>query len=202
MAHRLNLARRPFVDTRPANLTAAFVLVLATVLTVVSVRTVVRYLDSSRRTREAISGLRSEIDQLEADRKTAEARLARFDVDALAGSTEDANQIALRRAFSWTRFLSRLETALPPDVRLTTVRLAPLSAGTARARAVRNVFGVDLVLISRDPEGLAKTVRAFYASPWFDHPSPKNEEIGERRPAEGRRLQLSVVYRDVEEAAP
>jgi hypothetical protein len=34
---------------------------------------------------------------------------------------EDANRIARRRAFSWTRFLDRLEKTLPADTRLAAI---------------------------------------------------------------------------------
>jgi Tfp pilus assembly protein PilN len=199
MAHRLNLARRPFVDTRPANLTASVLLLAAVVLSVISMRTVVRYLDDSKRTREAIASLRTEIDALEEKRRSAEGRLARYDVEGLSVSAEDANQVALRRSFSWTRFLSRLEQTLPADVRVTTVRLAPLPRAKADAPRSGPAFGVELGLITRDPLGLPKTVRAFYQSKWFDRPSPRSEEIGDRRPADGRRLQIGVIYQDVPE---
>ena len=202
MAHSLNLARRPFIDTRPPNLAAGVLLVAAVILTVVSVQTVVRYLDSSRRTRESIAALRTEIERLEGDRLAAQARLSHYDVDALAAGAEDANEIAIRRSFSWTRFLSRLEKTLPADIRVVVDRLAPLTGGPQGAKPEKRLFGVDLTLISRDPNGLAKTITAFYASPWFDRPSPHNEEIGDRRPAEGRRLQLGVLYRDIEEGLP
>ena len=65
MAGRFNLARRPFVDTRPANLTAGILAVLVLGVSFVAVRTVFRYLDDSRRTREAITQLKAEIARLE-----------------------------------------------------------------------------------------------------------------------------------------
>ena len=57
---------------------------------------------------------------------------------------------------------------------------------------------VSLVLISRDPNGLPKTIRAFDASPWFEAPMPASEDRGEKGLPEGRRLVLAVSYRDVE----
>lgn len=202
MPGRFNLARRPFVDTRPANLTATFLAVLVAALSFVAARTVIRYFADSSRTRASISNLRAEIGSLEDARRRAEASLARIDVGALAGDVEDANEIALRRAFSWTRFLSRLEKTLPPDIRVASISLQKVAAPTGAPAVARRGPGetllVSLVLISRDPNGLPKTIRAFDASPWFEVPTPASEDRGEKGLPEGRRLALSVAYRDVE----
>jgi Tfp pilus assembly protein PilN len=202
MPGRFNLARRPFVDTRPANLTAGFLVVLAAALSFVAARTVIRYFADSSRTRASIASLRAEISSLEEARQKADASLARVDVASLAADVEDANEIALRRAFSWTRFLSRLEKTLPPDLRIASIALqkrpeASGSRAAGRPGPAETVL-VNLTLISRDPNGLPKTIRAFDASPWFETPSPASEDRGEKGLPEGRRLVLSVVYHDVE----
>ena len=202
MAGRFNLARRPFVDTRPANLTATFLAVLVAALSFVAGRTVIRYFADSSRTRASISSLRTEIASLEDARRRAEASLARIDVAALTDDVEDANEIALRRAFSWTRFLSRLEKTLPPDIRVASIGLQKMTAASGipaiARRGSRETVIVSLVLVSRDPNGLPRTIRAFDASPWFDGPTPASEDRGEKGLPEGRRLTLSVVYHDVE----
>ncbi|MBK9963513.1 MAG: hypothetical protein IPP07_00870 [Holophagales bacterium] len=58
-AIRPNLARRPFVDSRPANVAAVLLLLVVLVLTLVSVRTVHAYLEGSRQSRAGIASLRS-----------------------------------------------------------------------------------------------------------------------------------------------
>lgn len=202
MPGRFNLARRPFVDTRPANLTAMFLAVLVAALSFVAARTVTRYFADSSRTRASIASLRAEISSLEEARRQAEASLARIDVGALASEVADANEIALRRAFSWTRFLSRLEKTLPPDIRIASIGLQKLTAARGAIAIARRGSGesvlVSLVLVSRDPNGLPKTIRAFDASPWFEGPAPASEDRGEKGLPEGRRLALSVTYHDVE----
>jgi Tfp pilus assembly protein PilN len=202
MARRFNLSRRPFVDTRPPNLTAGILAVLVLGVSFVAARTAFRYYDDSRRTREAIAGLRTEIARLEGQRERAEASLARVDVGALTADVEDANAIALRRAFSWTRFLTRLEKTLPAGVRIASISLQKTAGASGAGSSLRNASGetvnVGLTLISREPNGLPDTIRAFYASPWFERPSPASEDRGEKSVPEGRRLALNVRYRDVE----
>ena len=204
MPGRFNLARRPFVDTRPANLTAIFLAVLVAGLSFVAARTVTRYFADSSRTRATISSLRTAIAGLEEDRRRAEASLARIDVSALAAEVEDANEIALRRAFSWTRFLTRLEKTLPADIRIAAIGLQKMTAASgapvpalARPGSGETVL-VSLTLVSRDPNGLPKAIRAFDASPFFESPTPASEDRGEKGLPEGLRLTLSVTYHDVE----
>jgi hypothetical protein len=207
MASRFNLARRPFVDSRPANLTAGFLAVVVVALSFVAARTVARYFTDSSRTRASIASLKVEIANLEAERQKADASLQRIDVGSLSTDVEDANEIALRRAFSWTRFLSRLETTLPADLRVGAIGLQKLqtkaSAPGARPAPTETVL-VQLTLITRDPDGLPKTIRAFDASEWFDKPTPMSEDRGEKGLPEGRRLVLSVAYHDAgkKEARP
>lgn len=201
-AQRPNLARRPFVDSRPANLTAVFLLLAATVLTVVSLRTVFAYREGSRKSREGIAALKAEIQKLDASRRDAETKLARFDLAGMKAGAEEANALARRRTFSWTRFLTRLEKALPNDVRVVTVGLAreeKPASGRTQPPGSADAYRVSLALVSRDPDGLPKLIRAFYASPWFDAPTPLSEAGGERGSTEGRNLSIDVVYLDREE---
>jgi hypothetical protein len=202
MPGRFNLARRPFVDTRPANLTAGFLAVLVAALSLVAARTVIRYFADSSRTRASIASLRAEISSLEEARQKAAASLAQVDVASLAADVEDANEIALRRAFSWTRFLTRLERTLPSDLRIASIGLQKMTGSSgspaSARRAPSETLLVTLTLISRDPNGMPKTIRAFDASPWFDKPTPASEDRGEKGLPEGRRLILTVAYHDVE----
>ncbi len=201
-APRPNLARRPFVDTRPANLVAVLLLAAAIGLTFVSVRTVRAYVEGSRTSREAIAGLRSEITRHEEARRSAETKLARFDLAGMKAGSEEANALARLRTFSWTRFLTRLEKTLPNDVRVVSMGLsreaAKKDSGEARAEAESGSFSLSLRLVSRDPDGMPKLIRTFYASPWFDAPTPVSEAGGEQGSVEGRTLAINVFYRDRE----
>lgn len=202
MPGRFNLAHRPFVDTRPANLAAGFLAVVVAALSFVAARTVTRYFADSSRTRASIASLRAEISSLEEARQKAVTSLGEIDAASLASDVDDANEIALRRAFSWTRFLSRLEKTLPSDLRIASIGLhkmtGPSGSPSSERRAPSEAVLVTLSLISRDPNGLPKTIRAFDASPWFEKPTPASEDRGEKGLPEGRRLVLTVRYRDVE----
>ena len=196
---RPNLARRPFVDSRPANLAAALLLAVVAVLTVVSVRTVRDYLVGSRASRDAVVSLRAEIGRLEASRREADAKLARFDLAGLRAGAEEANELARLRSFSWSRFLTRLERTLPNDVRVVSISLTK-KEGRAEAGAAASpreeAFREGLALVARDRDALPALLRAFYASPWFDAPVPLSEAGGDQGAFDGRSLTLEVLYRD------
>ena len=199
-ALRPNLAHRPFVDSRPANVAAALLLLAAIVLTVVSVRTVHAYLEDSRQSRADIASLRAEIGRFEASGREAQGKLARFDLAGMQAGAAEANELARLRAFSWSRFLTRLEKTLPNDVRVVSVSLSKEDAAKAGTQETTpgDAFQVSLALVSRDPDGLPKLIRTFYASPWFDAPTPASETGGEQGSVEGRTFVLGVVYLDRE----
>ena len=199
---RLNLAKRPFVDTRSANLAVALLLLTAVGLSIVSARTVYRYFDGSKKTREAITQLRGEIARTEALRQQKEATLARVDIGELSQDAADAEQLARRRKFSWTRFLSRLEVTLPENVRVVSIGLHKGDVGKSAKTGVDPTAWVDLVLVSKDLDGLPKVIRAFYGSPWFDRPAPRSEEGLERGFADGARFLLGVQYLDAGKRRP
>lgn len=198
MPRGLNLASRPFVNTRPANLAVALLAVLVIVLTAISLTTVREYLEGSRRTRAANAALVDETAELTRARAEAEAAVARLDLASLSQSASDASWIARRRAFSWTRFLSRLERTLPYEVRVAGIKLQrpDSDADARRPVGVEPAIPLDLELVSRDPDGFPKLIRALYASEWFDNPEPKSEEGPELGTPEGTRLTLAVEYLD------
>ncbi len=199
-AIRPNLARRPFVDSRPANVAAAILLLAAIVLSIVSVRTVYSYLEDSRQSRAEIASLKAEIGRFEASERHAREKLARFDLAGLQAGAEEANQLARLRVFSWSRFLTRLEKTLPNDVRVVSVTLSKPDGASSDGKKARaeDSYQVVLSLVSQDPDGLPKLIRAFYASPWFDAPTPASETGSEAGSVEGRTFVLDVVYLDRE----
>jgi Tfp pilus assembly protein PilN len=199
---RPNLARRPFVDSRPANAASVLLVVLVIVLTAISVRTVHAYIEGSESSRQAIASLRAEIERLEAGQRDAQQKLARFDLEGMQAGAEEANALARLRAFSWSRFLTRLEKTLPNDVRIASIGLARNgrtgSDASSDAPSDADAFRVTLSLVSRDPDALPRLLRIFYASPWFETPTPVSETGGERGSVDGRSLSLVVRYHDRE----
>jgi hypothetical protein len=115
----LNLARRPFRNERLPALLFGVACVLLVALTVDHVFVAVRLLPGRT------SALSHEVDQLEADlarlRSEAQAQRRPKPDKATIARWMLVKELVDRRAFSWTTLLSRLESVLPPDVRLESI---------------------------------------------------------------------------------
>ena len=55
----------------------------------------------------------------------------------MQAGAEEANELARLRAFSWSRFLTRLEKTLPNDVRVVSVSLTKADAKKSAAKEAR-----------------------------------------------------------------
>lgn len=198
MPRGLNLASRPFVNTRPATAAAVTLGLVVLGLTLVSAGTVRGYLEGSQKTRAAVRALSEEAAALDARSEATEAEVARLDLATLAQSADDASWIARRRAFSWTRFLTRLERTLPRDVRVAAISLQrPGSEADAKkALDAAAEIPLELTLVARDPDALPNVIQAFYESEWFDLPRPRSELGPEVGTPEGTELSLAVAYLD------
>jgi hypothetical protein len=119
---RTNLATRPFYNERAAHVAIGLAAFIVFLITALNVGQVVRL---SKHNTELSS--RTGAESAEAERLTAEAARIRGTInkDELAlivGAAREANSLIDQRTFSWTAFFNRIETTLPPDVMLTSVR--------------------------------------------------------------------------------
>ena len=121
MMLRGNLATRPFYNERIVMLLLALVAAVVLALTVTNVTRLVQL--SSRR-----SALRTQIaaDEAAAARIRQTASSVQKGVDRtalaeLAGSAREANALIDQRTFSWTTFLTLVESAIPMGVHLTSI---------------------------------------------------------------------------------
>lgn len=124
MSLDLNLASRPFRNRRLPRFAAAALALAALLLTALHGLMLSRLHAAPARQRQAeVAALEAELRELRA----AQSRLALPEVSrATAARWEAVREVVDRRAFSWTLLLSRLEAALPRDVRL--VSVAPSAA--------------------------------------------------------------------------
>jgi Tfp pilus assembly protein PilN len=119
---RTNLATRPFYNERAVH---AVIGAAAAIVLAITVFNIVRIVTLSRHNTELSS--RVDAQRAEADRLTAEAARIRRTInqDELAlvvNAAEEANALIDQRTFSWTEFFNRIESTLPPDVMLSSVR--------------------------------------------------------------------------------
>jgi hypothetical protein len=119
---RTNLATRPFYNERAAHVVIAFA---AAIMLAITVLNVIQIVSLSRRNTELSA--RTGADDAEAERLTAEAAKIRRSInkdelDLVVGAAQEANALIDERTFSWTQFFNEIESTLPPDVMLSSVR--------------------------------------------------------------------------------
>lgn len=106
----------------------------------------------------------------------ADADIARHDLPLLRTQTAKANDVIERKAFSWTRLFQRLESVLPNDVRMESIRpLFRVGGRRSRGRDVDETGGIPVLV-----EGSSKGVEPFFAfetalldHPYFDRVEPQ-----------------------------
>ena len=121
---RMNLATRPFYNERLVHLVlATLALVALAVLMAGGLR--VRGLVGEQASLIAIAD-RDELQAREVTNDTIQLRRNATDeqLEELAEVAAEANRLIDQRIFSWTEFLNHVESTLPPDVMLTSLRPA------------------------------------------------------------------------------
>ena len=119
---RTNLSTRPFYNEGVVRTWLAILALVAVAATIFNVSRVLQYSRSD--TELATQASRDEARAAEV-RATAGKLRASVDtkqVDAASVEARQANDLIDRRTFSWTELFNRLETTLPPEVRITSVR--------------------------------------------------------------------------------
>jgi Tfp pilus assembly protein PilN len=127
-AGSLNLARRPFINTRPVTRVSILLWILGLLLLLGNVSLFWSYLSGSAEKRDDLDRLQQDVQRQQQTVTQLEQRLASLDLEQQNRQVRYLNRKIAERTFSWSLLFDRLAEVLPDDVRLT--RLAP----AARAR--------------------------------------------------------------------
>ncbi|HEY7213564.1 MAG TPA: hypothetical protein VIC28_02990 [Thermoanaerobaculia bacterium] len=200
----LNLARRPFLNSRPVVRMALLLWVLGFLLLLGNVFLFWGYLSSSADKRQQIARGEQEVARQQRTAAQLQSRLDHIDLVRQNEQVDFLNQKIEERTFSWSLLLDRLAEVLPNDVRL--IRLTPEtearpagagSAATGRARTARGrprregQIPLSITGETRNDEALTRFVDNLFAHPAFVDPNPTREERLENGLL---RFELSVQY--------
>ena len=152
---RTNLSTRPFYNERGVYAALGVVGAIVLALTIFNLTQIVllsrKQSDLSRRAAAAESRARD----LLAHAVSVRRGLNPKELDAIASAAVEANTLIGQRLFSWTELLNRLETTLPDDVRITTMR--PQIAKDDAVKVFMTVVGRRVEDIDRFMENLEAT---------------------------------------------
>jgi len=197
----LNLAGRPFLNSRPVVRVSLLLWALGLLLLLANVSLFWSYRERSADKREQIARGEAEIQRQQALATDLQRRLDNFELAAQNRKIEFLNKQIQERTFSWSQLLDRIAERLPNDVRLN--RLTPLTGKKAEQqfqrlsgsrRAARGSDRVTLSITgeSRNDEALSSFVRRLFQPPFADP-----NLIHEEREEDGKTLkfELTVQYR-------
>lgn len=197
----LNLAGRPFLNSRPVVRVSLLLWVLGLLLLLANVSLFWSYRERSADKRGQIAKGEAEIQRQQAVATQLQRQLDSINLGAQNQRVEFLNKQIQERTFSWSQLLDRIAERLPNDVRLN--RLTPLTGqkaerefqrSSASRRAARGSDRVTLSITgeSRNDEALSSFVERLFQPPFADP-----NLIHEEREEDGKTLkfEISVQYR-------
>jgi hypothetical protein len=167
---RTNLATRPFYNERLVHLVLALVAVLVLAWTAGNVTQIAAL--SRRNTEESRAAQRDEARVRDLERQTVATRRGVSDAElrTLADAAREANAIIDQRMFSWTELFNRIETTLPPDVMITSVRPS----------IEKDVVSLSIVILGRRVEDIDTFMERLEGTGSFSGLLSRQEEVTDR----------------------
>jgi Tfp pilus assembly protein PilN len=162
---RTNLSTRPFYNERAVHVGLAIVGLIVFAVTALNLVELVRL---SRQNTVLAGRIRE--DRSAADELTKKARQTRQGINqeelkVVAAAAREANALIDGRTFSWTLLFNHLESTLPPDVMLTSVRPTITDAGTR----------LTLTVLARRTADIQEFIEKLEATGAFENVLPKAE---------------------------
>jgi hypothetical protein len=197
-AESLNLAQRPFVNTRPVERVAAILWVLGVALLVWNLKLFMGYLGSSQSTRGKLGTLERDIAGEQRTNAELQGQVGNLGLDQENREVTFLNRKIEERTFSWSLLFDRIAEVLPDEVRL--LRLTPSNVvqreiGLGARPSARELNPPPVVLTlhceAKDDEALLRFVDNLFAHPAFSEPNLQNEE---REDSGLLRFDLTVQY--------
>ncbi len=197
----LNLAGRPFLNSRPVVRVSLLLWALSLLLLLANVSLFWSYRQRSADKREQIARGEAEIKRQQAVATDLQRQLDSFELEAQNQRIGFLNKQIKERTFSWSQLLDRIGERLPNDVRLN--RLTPLigkkaeqqfqrSGGSRRGAKSSDRVTLSITGESRNDDALSSFVERLFEPPFADP-----NLIHEEREEDGKTLkfEISVQYR-------
>ena len=127
---RTNLSTRPFYNERAVHLLIALVATIVLALTIWNVATVVRLSTHNTELAGRIGADRSEAERLGREATRIRRGIDQAELEVVVAAAREANTLIDRRTFSWTAFFNYIESTLPADVMVTSVKPSVDDQGT------------------------------------------------------------------------
>jgi Tfp pilus assembly protein PilN len=172
----LNLARRPFTNTRPVTRTAALLWLLGLLLLLGNVSLFWSYLSGSGEKRADLARMERQVESEQRDVTKLEDRLANSDLDQQNKQVRFLNRKIAERTFSWSLLFDRVAEVMPDGVRLN--RLSPSGLVDKDSREFDPQHGRDnRVTLTISGEGKSDEVVLQFVDNLFAHPAFEDPDL-------------------------
>lgn len=119
---RTNLSTRPFYNERSVHALLAVTAGIVVAMTLFNLTQIVLLTRRQSTFSSQAQAAEARAEQLRANAARTRQTINTKQLDVISNAAREANAIIGQRLFSWTDLLNRLETTLPDDVRITSLR--------------------------------------------------------------------------------
>lgn len=182
----LNLARQPYVNTRPVVRLSIVLWLIGAVLFAGNVWLYWDFLAGRGDTHKRLAEVATEIDQTRGRIAALDSELAGFDLADQNDRVDFLNTRIERRHFSWSHLFDALSGLLPDDVRLTRLTPSSLDDGpSSRRRSARTSTdddkGVSLTIqaVAKTNDSILTLVQRLFEDPAFAATSLIQQRLGQ-----------------------
>jgi len=181
----LNLASRPFSNRiLPWTLTVIILFV-----SLIGLLVVVQLTTSSRREAALVEGQITQLKQREHILLDAANEVKQSFTPEQQQAIPAAHQLVDRKAFSWSRLLSDLESALPPNVKVTRIAVRDVNR-----EGDQTIAQLDMALFTKNPATMSDLLKTWQENGVF-YAEIRNQNLAKGRGEAGTEYELAVVYR-------
>jgi hypothetical protein len=186
---RANLSTRPFYNERAVHVLIGVAGVVVLGLTALNVFRVVTLSRQNTELSARVNNDRAESEQLSRMAADIRRRIDKDELQLVIGEATEANTLIDQRTFSWTAFFNRIESTLPPDVMLSSVR-PTVKEGVTR---------VAMVVLGRRAEDVDEFMEKLEATGAFEEVVPSQQD---RTDAGLYRVVVDSLYTGAVEGEP
>ncbi|CAN5670610.1 hypothetical protein BH18ACI5_BH18ACI5_07220 [soil metagenome] len=163
---RANLSTRPFYNERAVHILIGVAAVVVLGVTALNVFRVVTLSGQNTELSGRVNSDHAEAEQLSRMAADIRRRIDKDELQLVVAEATEANSLIDQRTFSWTAFFNRIESTLPPDVMLTSVR-PTVKEGVTR---------VAMVVLGRRAEDVDEFMEKLEATGAFEDVVPSQQD--------------------------
>ena len=168
---RTNLSTRPFYNERAVHMIIGIAAVLLTALTAWNVYSVIRLSKANTELSTRVNRDHAEAVELSKMADDIRRKINQDELRRVVNSAREANTLIDQRTFSWTAFFNVLETTMPPDVMLTSVRPS-IKEGVTR---------VAMIVVGRRAEDIDEFIEKLEATGAFENVIASQQDLTEEQ---------------------